>query len=222
MGTIVIEDRVRIPSGLTDLESFRRWARSDDYPEQGRFAFLDGEFWVDLSMEQAFTHNRVKAAISSILFTLVEYLQLGYFFVDGMLLSNVEANLSTIPDAVFVAYPTLERGRVSLVQGATEGYVELEGSPDMVLEIVSPTSERKDTVVLHELYERAKVSEYWLVDARGKDLVFNIYRLGARGYTTVRRQAGGWLKSNVFGRAFRLIQDSDPLGNPRFALSVRP
>ncbi|HUG89872.1 MAG TPA: hypothetical protein VML55_03500, partial [Planctomycetaceae bacterium] len=54
---VVIEDRVTVPSWVHDLESFRRWAKSDELPERGRFSFLDGEIWVDLSREQLFTHN---------------------------------------------------------------------------------------------------------------------------------------------------------------------
>ena len=74
---IQFEDKVRIP-GITDLEAFRRWARSDQFPERGRFAFLRDEVWVDLSMEQAFTHNRVKTRSNGILdeITAVSYTHL--------------------------------------------------------------------------------------------------------------------------------------------------
>lgn len=58
VSAIVIGDKTRIPSWVKDLESFRRWARSDEYPEHGWFSFLHGVFWVDLSMEQLFTHNQ--------------------------------------------------------------------------------------------------------------------------------------------------------------------
>jgi hypothetical protein len=47
MSTIVIADQVRIPSWVSDQESFRRWSRSDDYPEKGWVSFRDGEIWVD-------------------------------------------------------------------------------------------------------------------------------------------------------------------------------
>ena len=36
----------------------------------------------------------------------------------------------------------------------------------MVLEVVSKTSVRKDTVVLPQLYWKSKIPEYWLVDGR--------------------------------------------------------
>jgi hypothetical protein len=50
-GDIVINGNVHIPPWVTDHDSFRRWACSDDLPQRGQFFYLDGEFWVDLSME---------------------------------------------------------------------------------------------------------------------------------------------------------------------------
>jgi len=60
--TLVVErDSVTIPAWVDDLDSFRRWARSDEFPESGRICFLNGEVWVDMSKEQAFWHNQVKS-----------------------------------------------------------------------------------------------------------------------------------------------------------------
>jgi Uma2 family endonuclease len=221
MVPILFEESIRIPPGLEDLEAFRRWARSDDFPEHAHIAYLRGEIWVDLSMEQAFTHNQVKAKYSGTLIPLVETEDLEYFFCDGMLLSIPEVDLSTIPDGFFVTFAALREGRVRLLEGAEGGYVELVGAPDMVLEVVSKKSVRKDTKVLRELYWEAGVTEYWLVDARGPTPRFDLLRRGARGYTATR-PVDGWLRSGVFGRAFRFTQDTDPLGHPRYTLAVRP
>ena len=38
---VVINDSVEIPSDVVDHESFRRWARSEAFPERGRFAFIN-------------------------------------------------------------------------------------------------------------------------------------------------------------------------------------
>src|SRR5438067_13083002 len=54
VSAIIISDSVRIPKSITDLASFRRWAYSDSFPEQGRISYLKGEIWVDLSIEHAF------------------------------------------------------------------------------------------------------------------------------------------------------------------------
>jgi hypothetical protein len=36
MSTVVLHDDVRIPSFVADLDTFRQWAKSDDFPERGR------------------------------------------------------------------------------------------------------------------------------------------------------------------------------------------
>src|SRR5207245_883200 len=97
--------------------------------------------------------------------------------------------------------------------------LELIGSPDMVLEVVSPTSVEKDTVRLVELYHRARVREYWLVNPLGA-LDFKIYRYAARKFTEVRPNRG-WLRSEVFGQSFRLLETVDELNLPEFTLEVR-
>jgi Uma2 family endonuclease len=118
-------------------------------------------------MEQLFSHNQVKTEFTVVLGGLVKTEGKGYLFSDDTLFSNPDADLSTEPDALFVSYDAVSSGRVRWVEGAEESYVEVEGSPDMVLEIVSKTSMRKDTATLRERYGRAGVREYWLVDARG-------------------------------------------------------
>ncbi len=58
---------VRIPWWILDLDSFRRWARSDEFPEAGRICYLRGEVRVDMSKEKNFTHNQVKSEFSLVI-----------------------------------------------------------------------------------------------------------------------------------------------------------
>ncbi|MCI0463367.1 MAG: Uma2 family endonuclease [Gemmataceae bacterium] len=219
--TFVLErERVRIPPWVQDLESFRRWVLSEAVPEKLRVCYLKGEVWIDMSKEQAFFHNQVKTEFTFTLVGVVKTGRLGRYFSDGMRLSNKEADLSAVPDGIFVSRANLESERVRLVAGRKRGHVELEGSPDMVLEVVSDSSVEKDTETLRDLYWRAGIREYWLVDARGERLIFEILRHTPRGYTRVRPQ-GGWLKSAVFGKAFRLTRQDDEQGNPEYTLEVR-
>lgn len=217
MSIIVIADQVRIPSWVNDLESFRRWSRTDEYPERGWVSFLDGEIWVDMSMEQLFTHNQVKTEFTAVLGSLIKREEMGYYFSDGVLLSHESANLSTEPDGTFCSFDAIEGKRVSFVEAVEEGHVEVEGAPDMVLEVVSASSVRKDTKILRNLYWRAGIPEYWLVDARKNSLQFDILRWTERGYSAARRTKG-WLKSKVFGRPFLLDTKPDRLGHPQFFL----
>ena len=91
----------------------------------------------------------------------------------------------------------------------------------MVLEVVSDSSEKKDNQTLFEAYFDAGVSEYWLVDARGKVIEFNIYKRGAKKFSVIKPQPSGWVKSAVFGKSFRLMRGTDATGNPEFTLEVK-
>lgn len=214
------QGEVRIPSCVVDLESFRRWVDADEVDEKIRIGYLNGEIWVTMSKEQLFTHNRVKTAYTVVMGGMVEAAQLGYFFSDGVRLSNLAANLSVKPDAVFASWDALKSERVLLVAGKQHGFTEIEGTPDMVLEVMSDSSIEKDDAILRDLYWQAGILEYWLVDVRGGKLRFDILHRGKKGYLATRRQSG-WLKSAVFGRSFQLRKETDPLGHPRFVLAVR-
>ena len=218
---IIIEDKTCIPAWVDDLESFRRWAHSDEFPEHGSFSYLNGEIWVDLSMEELFSHNQVKGEFTAVLGAIAKLLQLGYFICDRMLLSYPTVNLSTEPDGCFCFWETVKSGRLRFIPGAQGGYMELEGSPDMVLEIVSRGSVKKETERLRELYWRAGITEYWLVDARGEAPRFDIFRHAKDGYVPTEPQ-DGWLFSTVFGQAFKLTHETDPLGYPLYKLQRRP
>jgi len=211
---------VSIPSWVVDLESFRRWADADDFPEDGRAWYLQGEVWIDMSKQQIFTHVLVKTEFTIVLGNLVKMAGLGLFLGDGALLSNIAADISGVPDAMFVFQATLQSDRVHLVEGWETGHVELEGTPDMVLEVVSASSVHKDTVVLRQAYWQAGIREYWLVDARQEPIRFDIFRRTARSYTATRKR-DGWLKSAVFGKSFQLSQRLNAVGHPEYTLAVR-
>jgi Uma2 family endonuclease len=214
------ENAVRIPDWVSDFESFRRWTFSDAFPEEGQFSYLDGELWVDLSMEQLFTHNQVKAAYTHGIMSLLAEIRTGRYVPDRMRLVHPESGLSTEPDGLFYAWETVRNGRLRLIETEEQGCLDLEGATDMVLEVVSATSVRKDTEILRDLYWRAGIPEYWLVDARKYPLRFEILRHTPEGYVAVESH-GGWLRSEVFGRAFLLTQQTDPLGHPEYTLAVR-
>ena len=95
MVPVILGDRVRIPGGIEDLEAFRRWAKSDEFPEHGRFAFLGDDLWVDLEMEAMYSHNGVKTEFTRTLGGLVRLLQTGRYLSDGMRFHNTPADLST-------------------------------------------------------------------------------------------------------------------------------
>lgn len=107
-----------------------------------------------------------------------------------------------------------------LIEGALEGFVEIEGTPDMVLEVVSGSSVSKDTEWLRDLHWKAGIAEYWLIDCRGERVDFDILRHTAGGYSAADKSAG-WVESAVFGHSFLLTRQSDELGQPEYTLHAR-
>ncbi len=218
--TVVFQGKVSLPPWVDDLESFRRWAYSDDFPTTGWFSYLGGVIWVDPSREEFLTHNQVKGAYTITLGSLLRQIRTGRFVPDRMLLTNPAIGLSTEPDGLFFLWATLQSGRLRLLPGKKTGYMELEGTPDMALEIISETSVRKDDEILRDLYWKAGVTEYWLVDARGDSPKFDILRHTPEGYVATPAK-DGWVRSEVFGCEFQLVRELDPLGHPEFFVNVR-
>jgi len=211
---------IAVPAWVVDIESFRRWTDSADCPHEYRLGWLKGEVWIDMSKEQVFTHVLVKTKMGMRLALLAEEEKLGLYLGDGLLLSNFAADISGNPDGTFLSYETLRSDRVRLIEGKGGGFTEIQGSPDMVLEVVSASSVQKDYELLRQAYWEAGIREYWLVDARTEPPKFAILRHTPRGYVTARKQAG-WIKSAVFGKAFRLTQTTSDLGHPKFTLEIR-
>jgi Uma2 family endonuclease len=224
MASVVFEEQVGIPLGLRTLADFRRWALSDAFPERGRIDFIAGQIEVDMSPENAFCHGTLKSELTRVIGNLLAENRFGYLFTDRMRLSSPAAGLSVEPDVMVVCHAALADGRVRLMPAASAepgNYIELEGAADLVVEIVSDSSVAKDTKRLPEAYFRAGVREFWLADARGDSLAFQIHRPGDAGYEPAPADAEGYQPSAVLGRAFRLDRQRDHLGNWTFDLRVR-
>lgn len=65
--------------------------------------------------------------------------------------------------------------------------------PDLVVEVISPSSRRSDRVAKMALYARAGVPEYWIADPVERSLVINL--LQGDTYVSVAPDADGWLTS---------------------------
>jgi Uma2 family endonuclease len=224
-GTLtLVTDRFElgVPPDIRTLRGFRAWASAAGFPEQVRVTYIGGEIYLDMSNEEINTHVAPKTELVCTLDILVESLNLGKFYGDGVLLSNEEGQLSHNPDAVYLSRASLLARRVRFVpcQEAAHHHRELEGNPDWILEIVSDSSAHKDTVRLRDAYHRAGVPEYWLIDARGEELSFQILRYRKSGYVAAAKR-DGWQRSRVFGRSFRLERVLDEFGLWDYTLHIQ-
>jgi Uma2 family endonuclease len=212
---------IRVPSSAHTLAGFREWVKSADFPEKLRVAYVDQEILLDMSKEEEH-HALAKAEICRVQMNLNHEMDLGEFLLDGVLITNEAAGVSNNPDAALLLYASLEAGRVRWVAAARgRENVEVVGTPDWVLEIVSDSSVRKDTLQLRAAYHRARIPEYWLVDARGAEIVFQILHWRKSGYVAAPSK-GGWQRSRVFGRSYRLERRRNAKGFWKYTLHVKP
>jgi len=204
---------MRIPAGAHDFEEFRRWVRSTSFPERGRIDHLAGDVEVDMSPEDLYTHGTVKTAMVAKLHSLVSGTTRGHVFADRTRVSSPRVGLSAEPDIVVVFWESLDRGQVRQIAAEGKGkgrFIELEGAPDLVVEILSDSSVHKDTERLPRFYQEAGIPEFWLVDARGEDLRFDVHELEGSRYRSIGLDPQGWHPSPLFEMRFRLLRHSAP------------
>ncbi len=120
-------------------------------PEGDRRELIGGEFLVVPAPTPH--HQRVSARLQRALHDFVEANGLGEVFDAPIDVVLSEENVVQ-PDLIFVA-----RDRASVVRET-----HVAGAPDLVVEIVSPSTADRDRETKRRLYFKYGVREYWLVD----------------------------------------------------------
>ncbi len=130
--------------------------------------------------ERAFAHNKIKTLISRVVDGLVVKNKLGVFFGDGMMFTSESEEFSCYPDGMFASQKTIDANGVWLAGSKKSGEeTELVGTADLMIEVVSRTSELKDTEWYMIWYWNAGIAEYWVIDAREGLPEWTAYRRGA-------------------------------------------
>ncbi len=221
---IIYNSRLRVPASALHLEGFRRWAHSSKFPKRGKVSYISGEVHLDMSPEEIQSHLSAKGDIFGGLWSFCRQHPVGVVYADGALLINIEADLATEPDMTFCRWETIESGRVSLVEikPGSGRQVEIHGSPDLVVEIISKSSVKKDRQNLREAYFRAEVGEYWLIDARKKEIEFNLLQRGDSDYISADMDENGFYRSMALDRSVRLTRELNRIGGWRYTLHLEP
>ena len=139
--------------------------------ETERYELLEGE----LVMVPApnWFHQSIAAALFKRLDDYVEKNDLGVVRFAPLDVELSDHDVAQ-PDLIFLSH-----ARLDLVQ---EGRVR--GAPDLVVEILSPSTEGRDRTTKRTLYARHGVGEYWLVDPEAETI--EVLSLGEEGFTQTR------------------------------------
>ena len=151
----------------------------EDYaktPDDERYELLDGEL-VFMPSPNA-PHQRLIPNIWLFIHPFVRHFDLGEVLIApyDVILSPTN---TVQPDLLFLSK---ERSHLN-----TES--NIQGAPDLVIEILSPSDPNRDRVRKRAIYEQHGVGEFWVVDPDAREIM--VLLLGDGGYETTGIYAVG-------------------------------
>jgi len=123
------------------------------FPDDGmRHELIDGEHYVTPSPNRK--HQKVSGNLHLLIASWLEEHPIGqiYYAPFDVVFSKFDV---VEPDLLYMSN---ERATEVLTQA------NVQGAPEIVIEIGSPGTRKRDETIKRRLYERSGVSEYWIVD----------------------------------------------------------
>jgi Uma2 family endonuclease len=178
-------------------EEFVAWCDEDTRAE-----WVDGE--VIMPSPANLKHVDLAGFLNLILRMFVTNRGLGGVYGPELQVRFASLRRRRVPDLLFVSTE-----RMNILKAT-----EVEGAPDLIVEIVSPDSLARDWREKYLEYEAAGVREYWVVDPMSRR--FEGYTLDADGHYTLMEEKDGVVYSTVLS-GFLLKPAwlwQEPLPNP--------
>jgi Uma2 family endonuclease len=166
--------RIELVSGKDDVREASPGVKLtyDDFvlfrDDGKRHELIDGEHYVTPSPNQK--HQRVLLNLSLLVGNWLEQRPTGQLFLAPF-------------DVVFSRFDVVEPDLLYMSNGRAAAVLteaNVQGAPELVIEIGSPSTRQRDETVTRRLYERAGVSEYWFVDPEID--VVRAYRRNAQSF----------------------------------------
>jgi len=140
-------------------------------------------------------HQRIAARIVDHLMAFLRSQPVGQvlFAPVGVRLSNQPVPIQ--PDILFI-----RKERLDIIG---EDYVE--GAPDLVMEILSPSNWLYDRREKKQVYQEGGVAEYWIVDPRTKNI--EVYQLEGGAYLLIGQYGAGETAPSPGIAGFEVVVD---------------
>jgi len=174
------------PNGKMTYEEFLDWCDEDGIVE-----WVNGD--VIMASPASAKHQRIGSFLEHILYNYVESRQLGEIFRAPFQMKLEFSGRE--PDIIYIN--SLHLNQIKKVY--------MEGPADMVVEIISTGSRKRDRKDKFIEYESAGISEYWLIDPIreqaefyriGKDRLYHLVPINNDGIYRSEVIPGFWLNIN--------------------------
>ncbi len=163
------------------VEDYKSLTESSDQ----RYELIDGNLYMTPS--PSIRHQAVLTNIFLLLASHVRASGSGRVLVAPLdvVLGRGEQRSVVQPDLLYIS-----KDRASLLAD------DIVGAPDLVIEILSPSTARRDAVLKKSLYARSGVREFWIVDVDVETV--DVFLLGKDGYgTPFHHDTDGTIASTV-------------------------
>ncbi len=138
--------------------------------ETKRYELIEGELLMVPS--PSFEHQDISVRLEFALYEFVRKHDLGTV-LDAPLDVILDDENVVQPDIIFIS-----KARSQIIHQEA-----IRGAPDLVIEILSPSTGERDRTMKKKLYARAGVPEYWLVDPESKTI--EVLTLSETGFERV-------------------------------------
>lgn len=167
-------------------------ALASEYPEQGKWTYddwarlpddgtryevIDGDLY--MTPPPSVSHQSASIRLVTLMSNFVESRGLGFVFAAPIGVRLPSQPVPLEPDIVFV----------SSARKAIIGKEYIEGAPDLLVEILSPSNWIYDRHEKFNLYQSSGVPEYWIVDYRAQTV--EVFVLEKGEYTLTGKWSAG-------------------------------
>ena len=132
-------------------------------PDDQRYELLDGE--LILAPSPTSRHQFIQMFLAATLFQFVEEHGLGRVVAAPLDVVLSDSNVAQ-PDLLFISHR-----RASIVTRPN-----IQGAPDLAVEILSPSTAGRDRGQKLDIYARYGVGEYWIVDPEAETVEIHVLR----------------------------------------------
>ncbi|ADI25394.1 MULTISPECIES: Uma2 family endonuclease [unclassified Geobacillus] len=135
------------------------WTYADyvNFPEEKRYEGIDGVLFMTPSPTPR--HQRIVTALSAQFFDFLQHSSCEVFVapIDVCLFATKDTPLHDIKDWYIPDF-------IVVCDKQKIGDERIYGAPDLIVEVLSPSTAKHDRITKFHNYEQAGVREYWIVD----------------------------------------------------------
>lgn len=173
---------VKEVSEILDSERKKRINFYNEITEQEKVEFINGEIIVHSPVKMQ--HNEVSLFLAQLFNVYARKYKLGFVGIEKIMITLTRNDYE--PDVCFFKLEKSKHFKKDQI---------LFPAPDLVVEVISPSTEHRDRGLKFKDYAAHQIEEYWIIDSDYKTV--EQYHLVGKEYFLVQKSSNGMIESFV-------------------------